>query len=49
MIKMINNFICILSHSKHYKIKLKGRVLNHVKCDKCGREYEYDRYSTGPK
>ena len=49
MRKILNNIICMISHSKWHKLKMKGRVLDHVQCDKCGREFTNDRYSTGAK
>ncbi len=49
MIKILNNLKCFITHSKFYKLELRGRVLDHIKCSKCGREFTRDRYSTGPK
>ncbi len=49
MRKLINHIICFFTHNKYYKIELKGRVLDHLQCSKCGREFTRDRYSTGPK
>ncbi len=49
MRKILNNIICIVNHKKWYKIKMSGRVLDHMMCSKCGREFTTDRYSTGPR
>lgn len=46
---IFSKIICIISHNKWHKLKMRGRVLNHLQCDKCGREFTYDRYSTGAK
>jgi len=39
----------MISHNKYYGLKLRGRVLDHLQCSKCGREFTNDRYSTGAK
>ena len=49
MVKILNNIVCMISHNKWHKLKMKGRVLDHLQCDKCGREFTNDRYSTGSK
>ena len=45
----MKRLLCKLWHQKWYKINLRGKWSNHMVCQKCGREFSIDRYSTGAK